>query len=62
MNEAKVPTEEPAQKVISQTMNAAELSREQIQARLEALEEGQKQIMKILTEHGERIDQHSIRR
>ena len=62
MNEEKVPTKEPAQKVISQTISAAELSKAQIQARLEALEEGQKQIIKMLAEQILRIDQCSISR
>lgn len=58
MDEVKVPTEETIQK----TLDAAELSNEQIQARLEALEEGQKQIIKKLAEQMLRIDQCSIQR
>lgn len=53
-----VPTEETIQK----TLDAEELSKVQIKERLEALEEGQKEIQSTLIEHGRKIDECSIRR
>lgn len=52
----------PTKEKIQKTLEAAELSNEQIKERLEALEDAQGKIQKVLSEHEKRIDECSVRR
>lgn len=53
---------EPTEKTVQKTLDASKLSKEQIKERLEALENTQKEIQKMLNQHAERLDICSIQR
>jgi len=60
---------EPTEETVQKTIDAAEVSKEELVdgrtslgKRLKALEDSQKEIQKILAEHKKRIDECSIQR